>query len=708
MFKHSLLFMALFAPCSIYAADNDQPTADNVAAPTELSEINVTADTTSSDLFDQTPASASLDGQALFSNKSNTLGETLSSLPGMTSTYYGPNASRPVSRGMDGDRMRVLQNGSSTQDASALSFDHAVAIDPMMLDRVEVVRGPAALLYGGNPVAGVVNASDGRIPQATLDGTHGAVELSVGGAANERGGGAKLDAGNGNFVMHVDGYARDTDDLRIPGAAVSDRLRALSNAGQSTVQQASLDANGRLPNSASSASGGAIGGTAFFGKGSLGLSYSTLDSKYGTVAEPDVKIDMNSSRWDMAGELHDLDGWLSGAKFKYGHTDYEHRELDSGVTSTQFNNNGYDSRLEVTHRPLGLLTGTFGVQLGQFDFSALGEEAFVPSTRTNSKAAFLYEDLPLGKQFKLSFSGRVERTTVRSGGGGPIPFGETDPRFGAAQQRDFTGTSASIGGNYDFTPDVGLTIDLASTERAPTFFELFANGPHAATGVYEIGNPDFDLERSHSIDATLHLGSGNNTGSLGAYYNRFQNYITEFNTGNTRGEDGELNPPGTTVSLNTGDDILPEVQFRQVPAVFQGIEAQGTFRLYDGKGALDMELRGDYTRAWNVDTGEPLPRIAPLRIGGGLIYTLNEVNARLDVTRVSAQNRVAADELPTDGYTMVNATANYSLKSGLGNWEAFLRANNLLNVDARDHASFLKDIAPLPGRGVTVGLRLKW
>lgn len=680
--------------------------APNESAPAELSTVIVTANPLGSNLFDLVPPVSVLGGQQLWLRKRSTLGETLNDLPGMSSTYYGPNVSRPIIRGLDADRIRILQNGTGTLDASALSFDHAVAVDPMMIDRIEVVRGPAALLYGGSAVGGVVNVIDNRIPVEPVNGVHGSAEARFGGAEHETGGGLKMEAGNERFALHVDGYSRDTDDLKIPGAAVSSRLRALSDAGQRSVPQELLDAQGRLPNSASRSNGGAIGATAFFDKGSLGLSYSAFDANYGTVAEPTVTIDMKSTRWDLAGELHNLDGFLKSVKFKYGQTDYEHKELDDGVIGTTFKNNGYESRLEAVHRPLGSLTGSFGLQLNNFDFSALGDEAFIPLTNTDSKAGFLYEELPIGR-LKLNFGGRVEKTDVKSEGGGPVPFGQADPRFGPAQQRSFTGTSVGVGGLYNFTPDLALAVNLSSTQRAPTFSELFANGPHAATGVYEFGDPTFGKERSRSIDAALRFRSGVNSGSAGVYYTKFSNFITEFMTGNTRGADGEINPPdaGDGTSANTGEEILPEVAFRAVPAVFRGFELQGRFRIFERSGTLDLELRADYTKAYNTATDTPLPRIAPLRFGGGLIYALDNIGARLDVTRVQGQDRISANELATDGYTMVNASASYRFNASLMKWEAFIRASNLLDVEARNHVSFLKDIAPLPGRAVQVGLR---
>ncbi len=710
----SLVFPTLAVAQTNSPQSSNQPSASqsigSESAPQQLPPVVVTANPLGSSLFDLVPPVSVMEGQGLTFKKRSTLGETLSDLPGMSSTYYGPNVSRPTIRGLDADRIRILQNGVGTLDASALSFDHAVSVDPMMVDRIEVVRGAAALLYGGSAVGGVVNVIDNRIPKDPVNGVNGTVEARVGGADHETGGGALVEAGNGKFTLHLDAYGRNTSDLEIRGPAVSERLRALAASGARGVPQELLDAKGRLPNSASKSHGGAVGGTVFWDRGSLGLSYSRFDANYGTVAEPTVKIDMKSNRFDLAGELHDLDGFLNSVNLKFGQTDYVHQELDAGVLGTTFKNKGYESRLEAIHRsvatPLGSIKGSFGLQLNNFNFSALGAEAFIPQINSDAKAVFLYEELPIGK-WKFNVGGRVERTLVKSEGGGPIPFGDVNPRFGSPQTRSFTGASTGGGVLYSFTSGLALAVNLSATERAPTYAELFANGPHGATGAYEFGNPSFGLERSRSLDAALRMRSGANSGSVGVFYTKFSNFVTEFLTGNTRGADGEINPPdaGDGTSANTGEEILPEVAFRAVPAVFQGLEAQGRFRLSEKSGNLDLELRADYIKAYNQSTGDPLPRIAPMRMGGSLIYELNRFNTRLDVTRVWGQNRVAANELPTDGYTMVNAYAGYRFNSMSVNWEAFVRANNLLNVEARNHASFLKDIAPLPGRGVMVGLR---
>ncbi len=672
--------------------------------PTQLSPVIVTGNPLGSELFSLVSPTSVLEGASLFLLRRSTLGETLNEMPGVSSTYFGPNASRPVIRGLEGDRIRILSNGIGVLDGSSLSNDHAVPIDPLIVERVEVVRGPAALFYGGNAVGGVVNVIDNRIPQEPVQGVRGRVEGRLGGAESEKAFGAMLEAGNGRFALHADVYTRDTDDLKIKGPNISPRLQAADPARAVTY--------GTLPNSASRSSGGSIGGSATWSAGYVGLSFSSFESQYGTVAEPQVTIDMQSKRWDLAGEMRDIGSFITGVKFKFGKTDYQHTELDAGVPATDFKSRGHEGRLELAHGNLGPLKGAVGVQFNNFDFSALGAEAYVPATKTDSKALFIYEELPIGK-LKLTFGGRHERTEVSSQGGGPTPFGGAGPRFDPAQARSFSGNSAAIGGVYSFTPRLALALNGTMTERAPTYYELYANGPHAATGSYEVGDGTFAREKSRAFDAALRMRSGAHSGSISVFHSRFKNYIGVFNSGNTRGADGELNPPETItpgVSDNTGEEALPELAYRAVLARFRGMEAEGKFRLLDRASTLDLLLKFDYVHADDRSTGLPLPRIAPRRFGAGLDYHRGPLGARVDATWVSAQHRVSANELPTDGYTLLNAALTYRMKlpTSQGSVDFFLRGVNLLNADARNHVSFLKDIAPLGKRSGQVGLRAQF
>jgi iron complex outermembrane receptor protein len=643
----------------------------------DLPAVVVTGNPLGSDLSDLVSPVSVMDGHDLTLRGAGTLGETVGNLPGVSSTWFGPNASRPVIRGLDGDRVRILNNGGSTVDASSLSFDHAVTVDPLVIERVEVVRGPAALMYGGNAVGGVVNTLDNRIPQGPLSGASGRVDTVVGGADSTRAVAGRAEFGANGVNLHVDGFRRRTADLRIPDSTGASRLR----------------------NSAAESDGGGIGMSLAGDQGYIGASYGLYDSTYGTVAEPTVTIDMRSERWDLAGEARDLGGFITGLKFRAGHTDYRHVELDDGAPATRFFSKGTDFRVEASHAPIAAFRGVFGVQIDDSEFSALGDEAFVPSTNTDTRALFLFEETKVG-DLKLTFGGRIERVKVGSDGGGPddpnAPPGT--PRFDPSQERRFTARSAAFGAIYPLNEMFSVASQLAHTERAPTFYELFANGPHAATGNYELGNAALDAEKSNSIDLQLRVKSGEHSGSIGVFHSRFRNFIALSGSGIRREESGLIDPAGE----------LPEFVYRAVPAKFSGVEAQAHLLLCRCAGELHLDLQADMVRASNRDTGEPLPRIAPMRGSAALNWHRDALELRLEVRGVRRQDRVDDGGTPTPGYTLVNAFATYGFTAGGMGWEAWLRGNNLFDVEARNHVSFLKTIAPLPGRSVMAGLRMNF
>lgn len=644
-------------------------------APQQLPPVVVTANPLGSELLDLVAPVSVLSGERLQLSMQPTLGEIVAGLVGVASTYYGPNASRPVIRGFDGDRIRVLQNGVGSLDASATSVDHAVALDTLTVKRIEVVRGPATLLYGPNALGGVVNTIDGRIPVDVAEGATGGVDLRYASPATERSGAAALDFGLGTgLALHVDGFKRRTDDLRIPDYARSARLREID-----PLPPDEEEARDRLPNSASDSSGGAFGIAYSGARGNLGASVTHFDSDYGTVAEEDVTIRMKQTRVDLAGEWREPVAALSSVAFRWAHSDYQHTEYEGAETGTVFRNKGWEGRVDAKHKPIGLLEGAFGIQATDFDFSALGEEGFLPRTTTRAIAAFLFEEARYGWG-RLQGGARIDRTEVSA---------EEDPDFGPASKRRFTTASASFGVTVDIAKDLAIVGSFVYAERPPTYQELYADGPHVATGIVEVGDRTLDPERSTGFDVALRQRAGAFTGRLGYFYSRIRDYIGLFPTG----EDD----PGSG---------LPIYVYRPVRATFQGVEAEGALELARlASGSWNLELKADWLRATDDDSGEPLPRIAPLRFGGALAWSADRYDLRLDVLRVQSQDRVAPNELPTDGYTMVDASVSFRLTRDRYGLTAFVKGTNLLDEDARNHVSFLKDIAPLGARGVTVGLR---
>lgn len=677
------------------------PSAHAQTAATPLSTVVITATPLRSELFDLVTPVNVLQGQGLRLKAQPTLGETLGNELGVSSTYYGPNASRPIIRGLDGDRIRLLQNGTGVIDASAASFDHAVTLEPLLLDRVEVVRGPAALLYGGNAVGGVVNAIDGRIPQQGLARPfEGAVDLRYDSVNDENAGAFRFETGTDRFVLHFDAFKRGTQDLRIPGDQRSRQLQAAD-----PLPPGEQEVRNRLPNSDQSSDGAAIGGSLLFGnRGYLGASYAGYNSEYGTVAEEEVRIDLRQRRWDVAGELRDLSPFAQALRFKLGHSDYRHSELESGEVGTVFESKGYDSRIELEHGRVGPFKGAFGVQLIDFDFSALGDEAYVPSTSTRGIAGFVYEEMQVDR-WKLSFGGRYDDVRVEA------------QEFEAAglpgDRRTFNPLSGSVGVLYALTKEYGIAFNYAYTERAPTFQELYADGPHIATNAFEIGDRALGKEKSNAFDLALRRQGSGWTGSVGVFYNRFDDFVTllpslDPATGERLFRDAEDRTlPAVADPAGAGyAEPLQQFVYQPVPAEFRGVEAEAKFGLWEQGGRrVDAELRADYTRAKNRDTDQSLPRIPPLRFGGALVYTQERIGARLDVLRAQKQDKVPEGEFETDGYTMVTLSGTYRIRWNGIEWEAFLRGTNLLDEDARLATSFLRDIAPLGRRAVTAGLR---
>jgi iron complex outermembrane receptor protein len=629
-----------------------------------------------------------LNGRELSFRRESTLGETLNGTPGVNSSFYGPNSSRPIIRGMDGDRVRIMQNGVGSLDASALSPDHAVGADPFIAEQIEVIRGPATVLYGAGAIGGVVNVIDHRIPKEPLDGITGRGELRYGGAEREKGGVAVVDVGNGMIAIHADAYQRKTEDLSIPGYAVTRRGEA--DGGE-------RERKGRLVNSAAESNGGAFGASLTFDKGHIGVSVSSSASKYGvpTGSSELTNIDMLSQRTELSSEVRELGTFVERIKFRVAHTDYQHTEYADKTAESRYLNSGVEGTLEAAHQKIGDMSGVVGFQFENTKLKTLGfgehGHSLLPSTQTTRKGIYLYEELPLDR-LKLSAGGRIDKINIRSGGGGEEHNGEY--HFGNPSSKHFNLANLSGGALFKLDENWSLGSNLTHTERAPTANELFVNGVHHATSLYELGNSDLKKERSNGVDAQLRWKDAKNSFNVSAYYTRFQNFINLYKTGILVDEEGAAGTGG----------IEKQAIFRGDKVTFRGMEADGRFRIYEGSGDLDLTLRGDYVRATNSDTGNPVPRISPMRLGFGFDYKFNQIGARLDVLHGFKQNRTDAEEFSTDGYTMVNAMATYRLNTAYG-LELFAKARNLLDQEIRDHSSFLKEIAPMGGRSLLVGVR---
>lgn len=624
------------------------------------------------------PASV-LSGDRLTLRLAPTLGETLDGLPGVASTWFGPNSNRPTIRGMDGDRVRLLDNAGASVDASNLSYDHAVALDPLAVERIEVLRGPASLLYGGNATGGVVNTIDNRIPRSALDGLGGRAELRAGGAAHERSGSALLEGGAQGLNWHVDGFHRDTGDLAVPRFTPP-------------AEEGSAESTRHVRNSAAETWGGAVGASWTGAGGWLGASLDSYRNDYGVTVEPDVTIHMQRERLNLAGS-QTLGGWWRAIDWQYGHSRYQHQEIEGGgAVGTTFRSTGDDLRLVARHDGLLGGQGVLGLQAEGMDFSALGEEAFVPSTRTTQWALFALEEAQAwGAAWQLGL--RAETVSVRSDG--DAAEAET-PRFGEARTRHFQPLSASLSARWPLAPGWSLSAVLGNTQRAPAYYELYANGLHVATAAYERGQADLGLERSVHGDLGLAWSDGGSRAEARVYGMHFANYIG-------------LEASGAEVADGEGGQV-PEYRFAGVRAELWGLELEAGHRLRLGAWQWDLQAGVDLTRGTNLETHEALPRIAPWRLNLAAQGQIGPWQLGLHWRHAGAQDRVPATDARTPGYAMLGASLAWRQRWGQADALWFLKADNLTNRLAYSASAIqtVRALSPLPGRSVSAGVRVRF
>jgi iron complex outermembrane receptor protein len=654
--------------------------------------VIVTADADPRSAHELTRPVSVLEGSALRLQMEPTLGETLSDLPGVSSSYFGPGASRPVIRGVGGDRIRVLEDGIGSFDASSTSPDHAVSFDPIGAERVEVVRGPATLLYGSSAVGGVVNVIDQRVPDSTSDRfVHGALDVALGSVADERSGAAAVRVGRGPFVVRGEYSRRDAGDLGIPGFAESEPFRALEEAedaaaGDGEPHAEEEESFGVLENSAVESETLGLSAAVVGRGGFVGVAVRGFDTLYGVPGhahgegepgegeEAPVRVDLDQRRLDLRGGWTQPFGVFRAVKVRFGAADYEHVELEGAEVGTTFLSDGWEGRLEMLHQPVGSLSGSFGVQVLGRDFEAVGEEAFVPPTETRGLALFVFEELGKGP-LKGQFGFRYERQSV-------------DARGGAPASRSFAGLSGSIGLVWSAPDGFGTGLTLARSVKLPNAEELFSDGPHVATRSFEVGDRELDDETSLGLDLSVRKRAGRLSGQLSFFGNWFDDYIFERLTGEER-------------------DGLRVVRFSQADARFVGAELEAHLDLVKSEPHhLDVEVSGDLVRGRLTGPGEDLPRIPASRLGVGLHYQSEAWDARVEARTSLEQDRTAPLELPTEGFTFLNASVAYRLFLGRTVCDVTLRGTNLTDAEGRAHASFLKDLAPLPGRDVRLGVRL--
>ena len=704
--KFSLLFAA--APMALAVS---MPAAAETSAEAD-DRILVTGSPLEREVQDALVGVSILDGEELERNLAASIGETLRREPGISTTSFGAGASRPIIRGLGGDRVRVLDNGIGSIDASASSPDHAVPVEPAQAQRIEIVRGASVLRYGSSGAGGVVNVLDGRIP-LTVPEDNIDLALRAGASTVDEGrdlaGALTMGIGKlGDFdvVAHIDGTVREANDYDIPGFAESAAFRALEEAeeeehdGDDDHDHEEEEVRDTLENSFSDTRSGAAGLSFIGSKSFLGFSFKTTESTYGLPGgheheeeeegeehgdeeehgeeeEEGVFIDLTQHRYDLKGGIELDSGFIEALNLSAGYADYKHTEFESPTEAgTVFRNEGWEARLEAVQRTQGAWRGATGIHVREREFSAVGAERFVDPTDTTQWALYTFQEW---SKDALTLEGalRYENTEHKN-----TDLGVT---------RDFDAFSASAGAAYDVSDAIKVGGTVFRTERAPITEELFSNGPHIATGQFEIGDPDLDKEIATGIEGIFRLQGERGSLVFTAFYTDYQDYIFDALTGEE--EDG-----------------LPVFQFGSADAEFAGFEVEGAFDIAEVAGfSVSTDGVVDFVDASiDLDGNDNLPRIPPLGATVGVNADSEMFGSRLEVEYAGEQDEVANFELPTDSYTLLNAYLSWYPMGRDGNLSLNLQGLNLTDEEARVHTSFLKDEIPLPGRNVRFSVRLTY
>lgn len=627
-----------------------------------------------------------------------TLGEALRYQPGVSATGFGPNSSRPIIRGQDSDRIKILRNSAAVVDVSALSFDHALPVDPFALHQVEILRGPAALAYGGNAVGGVVNLVDQRIARKPVEGLQGEVNLLGGGAADQTAGGFKLDGGLGQGIsIHLDGFKRTTRDLETP-----------------TFTDPEGVTGRRVQNSSSRSDGAAIGASVQTSNGYIGVSAERYNNEYGVPKKLDVRIGMENERYALEGQQNMPGGFVDTFKYRLAKTDYQHREFEGGNPATLFLNDGVDGRIELGLRSFAIaglsVTTQAGVQFERTDFSAIGDEAFVPNTSTDQTGLFGIFRASTGKANSgvFEFGVRAEQVDVNAASSGLSglsgPVAGAGVTAGPGINRTFSPSSVSLGYTAPIGNGWSLGGSVSRVERAPSSFELYADGVHVATDAYEKGNPTLQEERGRHLELTSTWAHGPSKFNATAFASRYSNYIaligrTGADSVFDEDEDGDADP--------TTGEVLQVFDFTAVPAEFQGIELgyQTAYKL--GAGQLQPTIQYDLVRGKRTDGGGNLPRMSPQRVVASLAYSQQGWTVTPEIIWVD-KSKAGAGDTAVDAYQLVNLRVGKAFSWGRTGGEVFANLQNLTDELAFSATTLntVRGYTPLAGRSALVGVKL--
>lgn len=669
--------------------------------PLHLEDVEVSADPLSASSQHIVRPVSVLLGEELGRKNKATLSDLVDRSPGVNSASFGPGVGRPVIRGQSGARVGVLSDGISSMDVSSISPDHGVAINPVFVDQVEILRGPATLLYGSGASGGLVNVISNNILDYIPEGLEGELYGHFDSAADDKTGGLRLNVGHGEFAFHLDTVHRGTHDISIPGFE--------------RVEPHDEDVPGTLQNSDVETHDLTFGASWVHDRGFFGFSINSIDNEYGIPGhahaheeehegeheeeehgeEGAVRLSQKQTRFDVKGELEDPFAGFSLIKTRWGYNDHTHTEGEGGTIGTQLDNREWQGRVELLHHPLAGWEGVAGLQYQNRDLNTSGDEAFLPDSSLDAIGLFILERRDFD-HWHAEIGGRYE-------------FQSAD----AADQmssvdHDLFSISAGLG--YHWSDEFNTRFSFTRSQRAPALEELFSNGAHLATSTFEIGNSDLNEETTHSLDLTFSKTGGRLTGEI----NLFASWISDFIylSENDRNGDGlvdrvEADFSGDPAEIVLEDDALLLVEHDQADARFYGVELQSKLELFHASGqSLDLKLWGDFVRG-KLSSGQDLPRISPWRIGAGLDYHRGKLAMYLDVTHTGRQSQLAALETSTNSYTDLSAGISYDVViNGQMNTSLFLRGTNLLDEEIRHHTSFVKDVAPQQGRSVMLGMRV--
>ncbi|MCK8116194.1 TonB-dependent receptor [Pseudoalteromonas sp. 2CM37A] len=668
-----------------------------------------------------------LSGDELKNKSKATLGETLKGLPGVNASYFGPVSSSPIIRGLDGPRVKITQNGLDASDASRIGPDHATSSDSLAAEQIEVLRGPSTLLYGSGAIGGVVNVVDNRIPTSNLDDLTGAAEYSHDTVSNSNTVAAKLETGNDGFNFHFDGTKRSGDDYETPTFSITDEDGDVET--HNSVENTFIDSDTFNV------------GTSYVGDHlTVGFSYGSIETDYGipghehhdhdhegeTEEEHDEHADeeeeesvyahLEQDRWQGLISYALDNNWIENINLRVGYTDYKHSEIEDGEIGTTFKNETTEARLNVEHK-LAQWHGMMGYHYSESDYDAIGEEAFTPASVTTTHALYLLEEREFG-DVTLELGARIEdyeiTSTITDSEHAHDHDEEEDHDEGEeesiAYSESFTNVSASAGAIWQYTPGQSVALSLSHSERAPLSAELLSNGLHIATGTYELGlgyhiednevhfePEDIKQEKSTNLDFSFRRFSGDFGYTVNFFYNDIKNFYYQQNTGLVYDEED-----GLESAIGAHDDAVAVYQFASKDAELYGVEFDVHYQI--DPNAM-VKVFGDSTRAKLKDDEGNLPRIPANKLGSELQYNVGDLQLTLTGTHYFEQDNISAYETKTDGYTIVDAQANYQLSLGAIDTQLYLNVDNITDELGFVHSSFIKNKAPLPGRNFRFGIR---